>query len=505
MEKQQNQTHWWDWPAITLLVILLRVLAARLVVTTWTPNLNFVATCSSMGIVIGLALGYSQFKRRIARWISFSYMLIILPLIWIRVIDKQVDMDERLLSVGGRLLYSISEFFSRKPVEDPLFFVAIMCITFWVISASAGFSLTRHQNFLATVLPSAIGILVIQHYENGVASHVWILAFFIFIALFLLGRLNFLQDQKNWRSRRVFLSPENTIDLTGSMAIAAGLIIITAWTVPLSITRIDTLQQTWDRVTQPWTAFTDRMQNAVSALQSPSGGRSGEFYGTELQLGNGFPLSDAVMFKVEVPELPFNQKPPRFYWRGRTYDYFADGQWYTTHTTRQPFSPLEPTLAVDDTASNYPVRFIFTTGGSRFSLLYAPAQPIWASRPGSYLASPADKALNITSWSATPALLPGETYQIDAAIKNPNIEQLRATPTDYPQWIADEYLQLPEKFSPRIQALAKEITAPAETPYDKTVAITNYLRDHITYEAIIPDPPRNADALEWVLFDYKKG
>ena len=236
MKKSPVQLYWWDWPAVALLFILLQVLASRLVTTTWTPHLNFIQTFTTMGSVIGLALGYSQFKRRSARWISFGYMFIMLPLIWTRVIDDQVELDERLLSVAGRLLYSISEFFSRRPVEDPLFFVAVMSIMFWVISASAGFRLTRHQNFLAMVLPSAIGLLVIQHYDNGIASRIWFLAFFIFIALFLLGRLNFLQDQKHWRERRVFLSPENSIDLTSSMAIAAGLIIITAWTIPISIT-----------------------------------------------------------------------------------------------------------------------------------------------------------------------------------------------------------------------------------------------------------------------------
>ncbi len=458
-----------------------------------------------MGIVIGLALGYSQFARKNARWISFGYMVIMLPLIWTRVIDDQVELDERLLSVGGRLLYSVSEFFSRRPVEDPLFFVALMSITFWIMSASAGFSLTRHQNFLAAVLPSAIGMLVIQHYDNGVTGRIWFLAFFIFIALFLLGRLNFLQDQRNWRDRRVFLSPENSIDLTSSMAIAAGLIIITAWTIPLSITSNATVRQAWERITKPWTAFTDRMENAVSALESPSGGRPGEFYGTELELGSGFPLSDVIMFTVETPDLPFEQKPPRYYWRGRTYDYFSGGQWYTTGTTRAEFSPVESNPTIDDAINNDPVRFIFSIGKSKFSLLYAPAQPVWVSRPGSYLTSPAESGLNITAWNATPALLPGETYQVDAVVKNPNIDELRAAGAEYPQWITNMYLQLPEAYSPLIKALAEELTATAETPYDKTLAITRYLRENIEYAPTIPSVPNNKDPLEWILFEYKKG
>jgi transglutaminase-like putative cysteine protease len=130
---------------------------------------------------------------------------------------------------------------------------------------------------------------------------------------------------------------------------------------------------------------------------------------------------------------------------------------------------------------------------------------VWFSRPGSYLASPAESALNITSWNATPSLLPGETYQVDAVVKNPNIEELRAAGTQYPQWVTNMYLQLPEKISPRIKALAEEITATAETPYDKTSAITNYLRKNIEYAATIPSVPKNADPLEWILFEYKKG
>ena len=289
------------------------------------------------------------------------------------------------------------------------------------------------------------------------------------------------------------------------MALAAGLLIITAWTIPLSITSNASVREVWERVTKPWTDFTDRMENAVSALESPSGGRPGEFYGTELKLGNGFPLSDAVMFTVQAPDLPFDAKPPRYYWRGRTYDYFSSGQWYTTGTTREVFSPTDPSLVVDDAKINEPARFVFATSGAKFSLLYAPAQPVWFSRPGSYLATPAERALNITSWNATPALLPGETYQVDAVVKNPNIEELRATGTQYPQWVTAKYLQLPDKFSPRIKALAEQLTATAETPYDKTIAITRYLRENIEYTPTIPDAPRNADPLEWIIFEYKKG
>jgi transglutaminase-like putative cysteine protease len=117
---------------------------------------------------------------------------------------------------------------------------------------------------------------------------------------------------------------------------------------------------------------------------------------------------------------------------------------------------------------------------------------------------PADEGKDIIAWHAFPALRGGETYQLDAILSNPNQEQLEQAGTDYPSWVAEKYLQLPNEFSPRIQELAREITRDAVTPYEKTVLVTNYLRDNIAYAETISEAPRNRDALEWILFDYKQ-
>jgi transglutaminase-like putative cysteine protease len=505
MEKSAAQSRWWDWAAIALLFVLLQTVAARLVSTSWTPFLYLTQTCTYIGYVVGAALGFSQFQRRTVRWLAFFYMLIMLPLQWTLVIDQQVSLEEQLGSVAGRLFFSTSDFFARRPVEDPFFFVAIMTIAFWIISSAAGFQLTRRQDYLASVLPSAIGLLVIQSYDNFVPGRIWILAFFAFIALLLLGRLNFLQNQKSWRERRVFLSPDNSLDLTTTMAIAAGLIIVVSWTIPASISNLDSAVKIWNRFTRPWRDFTQNMENAVEALESPSGGRRGEFFGSELALGLGFPLSDSVMFTVEAPDLPLDERPPRYYWRGRTYDYFAKEQWYTTGTTREEYSPASDISTLINVEQREPAHFVFSTGQTTFSLLYTPAQPVWVSRPGATRTIPADAGKDIVSWTAVPALLAGETYQVDAVLNNPNIGQLREAGEEYPQWVAAKYLQLPDNFSPRIRQLASDITAQSETSYDKAVTITRYLRDNIEYTPTIEKTPRNKDTLEWILFEYKQG
>ena len=262
--------------------------------------------------------------------------------------------------------------------------------------------------------------------------------------------------------------------------------------------------KTWNQITRPWRVFTDKMENAVSALESPSGGTRGQFFGSELKLGQGFPLSDLIMFKVETSDIPFEEKPPRYYWRGRTYDRFVNGQWYTSGTVREEYSPAVTNPFNVDMQEKTPAHFVFNTGKTTFSLLYSPAEPIWVSRPGITFAVPALDGKDIIAWHAYPALRGGETYQVDAILSNPNRQQLQEAGVDYPEWVTQKYLQLPKAFSPRIKDLATEITADAKTPFEKAIFITRYLRENIAYAQTIPEVPRNKDPLEWILFEYKQ-
>ncbi len=52
----------------------------------------------------------------------------------------------------------------------------------------------------------------------------------------------------------------------------------------------------------------------------------------------------------------------------------------------------------------------------------------------------------------------GETFSARSRISNPTILQLREAGEDYPEWVTERYLQLPDDFSPRVAELASEIT-----------------------------------------------
>ena len=143
---------------------------------------------------------------------------------------------------------------------------------------------------------------------------------------------------------------------------------------------------------------------------------------------------------------------------------------------------------------------------SKQGLLYTPSEPFWVNRPSNFFAaSTPDEKQDVSAWVAEPALAAGDRYQVRALIVNPSIEELQAAGTEYPDWVANRYLQVPKELEAKLQQLAETVTEGKDTPYDKAQAITIYLRDEIDYSTSLAPPPQGVDPLLWVLFDYKKG
>jgi len=493
-----------DWPSIVLLILMLQVATARLVVTHWTDFLIFAQTLAALGSILGLALGHSQFNKRAVRWLVFGYSVILIPWQLSLVIDPDVLLSERLASVGGRLLFSLEVFFRRDPVEDSLLFVAFISTLAWFLSITSGYWWARHKNYLMATLPGGIFALTIQGYDQIPGSRNWLLGFYFLLALLLLGRFYFLQNREQWQERQVFLMQESAFDISRGMVITAVLFVFIAWSMPASQAGLDTARRTWDRLTKPWRDMQEWLSNAVEPLESQAPPKSGDFFTSRLNLGTGNPLSETVLFSIQAPELLEQQA--RFYWRGYVYDLYQNNIWSNTEAELEEFSPADNQLDIPDSGTRSIVTLTVTTQIRQF-LLYTATQPLWVSRPANIrfaTAGPGEQ--DLFAWLADTQLAPGEQYQFRASVADPSIQELQAAGTEYPQWVTEKYLQLPENFSPRIRELASEITADLETPYDKAAAITSYLRREIEYVNPLPQPlPEGEDPLEWVLFDLKQG
>jgi hypothetical protein len=98
----------------------------------------------------------------------------------------------------------------------------------------------------------------------------------------------------------------------------------------------------------------------------------------------------------------------------------------------------------------------------------------------------------------------GDSYRATVSVSTATESDLSAAGTGYPGWILDRYLQLPGTMPSRVMNLAQELTKDIETPYEKAVAIRDYLRT-LEYTLDIEAPPDGTDGVDYFLFELEKG
>ena len=502
MNSDNQLLRWWDIPAATLLMVAAITAATRLVATRWTDNLSIIQTIAFLGVIAGLALGKSRFSPRLVFFFSLCYGLFTVPWQLGSLYSRSVPWDERLTSILGRLDSIINLLLNRQVLTDSLLFLVLMGFLFWFFSAHAGYTLVRNGQAWQAVLPTGLAMFAIHSFDPLITRRTWYLAVYIFFALVLVARMTYLHRYDNWRESRMNLPPHLGLDFIRYTLLVTGLLVAFAWTAPALADAMPSAARAWQTVRQPWEQFKERWDNVFAPLRSSVGVVS-DYYGASVLLGRGNLLTDAQVFEVMPPEdLPGSV---RLYWRARSYDRFEDGQWLSGSTQSFPFDPLAEPLNLTLHQARFLGAFEITTT-SNISTLFSPPQPLWVSRPGQVELSPnPDGTADLSAFRAAPGLSPGETYTVQASVTEATVAQLREAGTDYPDWIVERYLQLPDNITQRTRDLAADIGAGWDNPYDIAVAVTQYLRQNIEYTETIPALPARQEAIDWFLFDLRQG
>jgi transglutaminase-like putative cysteine protease len=108
-----------------------------------------------------------------------------------------------------------------------------------------------------------------------------------------------------------------------------------------------------------------------------------------------------------------------------------------------------------------------------------------------------------------------ESYDVTGFIPTYSADELRGAGTSYPDWVTNEYLQLPSDLPGRVHDLAVTVTDSAavttpglgapSTPYDEAVAIQDFLRKNYSIDYKVPDTPPGRDTVDYFLFDRLRG
>lgn len=494
------RTRFWDFSSALLLALAIQVAGQRLVATSWTSNLGAASLLALAGTALGLALGWSRFRRGTVALASLLYTLVLVPFFLAGVLYPDAPWLERMASISDRLGQAVSTLASRQPLEDAIVFQLGFLLGFWLIGLYSGYALTGFSSFAGAALPAGLALLAIQLFDPRRDQGVAFMAVYTFLILFLLGRMNYACRQTAWKTWRVFSSGEARADINFTVLMGALLLVLAAWLLPVSERSAPLLRDWWEDTTSRWQENTN-ITNVIAGLETDQGIEVTEFYGRSLALGQEARHSDAVLFRIQTAGVGDQE---RYYWRVRSYDTYVNGTWETGVMNLRYFSPSSRSLELPG-YGGVNAEFEFNVESAAIGTLVTPPRPIWVSRPATLSYFPAGEALEPLLFQPRDPIMPGEKYIVHAILMEPTEKQLRAAGTDYPAWVTEHYLQLPENLPPAIPELAQQVTVGAETPYDKAQAITRYLRAEITYSLSVPPPPAGRDTLAWFLFDHQAG
>lgn len=501
MDKQKR---WWDWPSAIFIVILVLMVAWRLRATDWAPHLGMMDALAFFGVVLGLTLGVSRFSPRTVRWFGIAYSTFFIVWQLGLSVGKDMQWAERLAQVIGHLWADLYLFAKNIPVTDPLLFLTSMAILIWLLALFGGYRLARYGKPWWPLLVLTLVLIVVDYYHPFFKARDRFSGFFFLVALLLIARQFFLHTREKWVENNVLVDAEAGLDLGKGALILGVVLILIAWNIPVLVQVMTVGTPIQQRLDQSWTKLRDRLSNAVAGLTSPVLIVS-DSYGDSIDLGRGAAQGDQIVFTVEPPEGP---KPGgvRYYWRTRSYDFYTGSGWKESVDERV----MNPANDWQVKSPPYPNRvsmtFTFNIAEPAIRSIFSPGAPINFNHQVQAVVAPAGEGeMDLLATIAEPVLKAGTSYKVQALIPIPTVYMLRVSGANYPEWVSNRYLDLPDHFSKRINDLAMQITAGMDNPYDKAVAITRYLRRNIKYSEKIENPPAGVDLMEWFLFDYKEG
>jgi len=479
--------------------------STRLSATGWTNHLEIIQTIAFLGVILGLALGQTRFSGRLAGYLALAYGMYVIAWQMAGLLEGELGWAQRLGVIADRLGLVVSQLANRQAVQDSILFLLLMSVLFWALSVFAGYALTRHGLSWIAFLPLGVVMFVVHSFDALITRRAWYLAAYLFFGLVLVARMAYLHTHSQWQKSRTILPPQLSFDFIRFGLMAASVVILLAWTAPAVARSLPALARAVDPLRQQWYEARDRMDSAFASLRSRVGVTS-DYYGSNVVLGRGSSLSDAQVFLVRRPE----DVPPgvRFYWRARVYDRYIDGQWLSTLTQSEQYTPEElSSYKFTIEQARYQGYFEIVTADV-MTTLFAPAQPVFFSAPGTahvvrYL--DLDDSAELASLRASPRLEAGTLYGTAASVSDASIQEMRDSGDEYPEHIRENYLQLPATITDRTLQLSQELTAGLDNPYDKVMAVTSYLRENITYQETVPEVPAGREPVDWFLFDYQKG
>lgn len=499
----KDAQRWWDVAALFFLLALITTVAVRLAATRWTDSLDRLENLVLYAFLLGAWLAYSRFKRGYFLPIGLIYGLISVFFVLIQVYTSSGSWLIRTAMVAARIRFAWEQLNAGQSVSDPILFTFPVGLVLWWFTYLSTWLLVRNGSAWFCCTAGSALILVIDRYSLYSEHRAVYYILFMLFCLLLLSRIHLLRQKMRWLAEGTIRGESAVADITRAAILSVLGLVAVVWILPVLASPSSPILEMWRSMSKPWESVRSQAANAFAPLQGNSSNRM-LFSADNLSLGNEISQEDIPVLKITV-DLP-NPQTFRYYWRARSYDTYANGVWSNQHESTYPFTSQVETASLQDWSNRFQIHFNVLVQSDNLATLYTEQDPHGINIPTrAYGQTLEDGKLDLNRLEPDTLLRKNEVYWFDSARSDVAISDLQQSTSDYPEWITANYLQIPAQLTPQLTKLAAQITASAASPYEKTAAITRYLRSNYVYQPKVAAAPLNLDPVDYFLFDTKEG
>lgn len=488
------------WSTLTLLWAMILVAGMAIMQSDLIDGLHIVPLAGSIGLLAGVTLAKSRFPTRTAHIMALVYGLFVVIYLTGNLLPEGMLWRERVFDIFNRQLVWLRKAIGGGTSRDGLIFVIQTSAIFWLLGYSAAWYTFRLPRVWRAIVPTGLVLLSVVYYYTGPRPLPVYLAIYVVLALVYLARTHLITQEKNWRETRVLYERAIRYAFIRASFMTALIALIVAWSLP-TFSASPVVADALGTTRGPWRQFQDNWTRLFSALRA-YGTDTVDPYQNTLVLGGPRTVGSTPIMDVYV-----EQKLPYVYWQAIVYDTYENGRWQAvTDYQSELHIPDDGVLPTPFTLSRQVVTQTVVTYLNNSSFLYAAPEPIGSNRQ-MFVEYTTDERGNmlVTAMRSRFILRQGDQYQVISRLSVADAQSLREAPTEYPDWVRKRYLQLPDTITPETVALAEELTAQYDNPYDKAMAVQNYLRENIKYNDQIPAPPDGIDPVHYTLFVSQEG
>ncbi|UCG25993.1 MAG: transglutaminase domain-containing protein, partial [Chloroflexota bacterium] len=488
------------WFTLLLTWSLVLIPALAIVDAELIEGTSILPLVATMAVLTGLLLAKSRFSGRTAAFLALVYGLFLVTYLIGRTLPGDLAWRERAFDLMNRQFVWLGKAVSQSSSRDGLIFVVQTSAVFWLLGVTAAWYTFRNYKVWRVVLPSGLVLLSVIYYYYGPKPLVAFLALYALLALIYIARTHLVAKERSWRAASVRYEKSRHFSFLQASFLAALIALGVAWGLPAANANAavsDALGETgWE---DTWRGFQDNWTRLFASLRS-YGTATTDPFRESLSLGGPRTVSNSLIMDIYVEE-----RLPYVYWQAVAYDTYDNGRWAISDSDQVLRLPDDGRFPVNDYAMRQHVTQNVINYVPNAGTMYAAPGPVEGDRQMFVTWSRDEKGkAEIRSIQSRYVMRQGENYGVTSHYSVADAASLRGDSQDYPEWITGKYLQVPDDITPETRELASELTAELDNPFDKAIAVRNYLRDNIGYNDQIDAPPDGVEPVHYILFDRQE-